>query len=406
MKRSIPQSLALLAGLAAPGFAGSVLRVEPSGANGAFTSLQAAVDAAVDGDMVLIETGTYAGGLAIVGKSLVVTADSGAAVSIIPPVAIANVGAAQSVTLCGITIEVNPFTEAQGLAISDCAGPVWIQDCTVPTSGSLFAPKDAVTIANSSAVVVQGASIQGQFAAGGLGRGIFASGSGLHVYASTVQGGPGNTAFGAPPNDGATAVHVSGGSAWIDASALLGGAGGFPDPFSPCQPAGNGGAALVLDGANPLVTLRASTLSGGPAGDGGGCPDGNPGVPSVVLAGTLATSPGAAHGMSVAQPIREGQLVDVVFSGLPGELVFLLFNAYPGPHVFPGIPGAIQPGFPAFLVNLGLTDGAGQKHLTLTLGDIGNGGVPLWEQALFFGLAEGFALSNPRAVLHLDAAIP
>ena len=72
--------LAALALLALPVRAG-ILVVDASG-GGDFLDLQAAVDASVEGDTILVRAGTYAGFVAT-GKGLLVAAERGASVQVL-----------------------------------------------------------------------------------------------------------------------------------------------------------------------------------------------------------------------------------------------------------------------------------------------------------------------------------
>src|SRR4029079_10896693 len=95
---------ALLAALQAPagrhsgGFPGHVLVV---GSGGTFADIQPAVDAARDGDAVLVRTGSYSG-FTIPDKSLVVAADAGATVDVQGSVRVDGLAAGRSVLVAGI----------------------------------------------------------------------------------------------------------------------------------------------------------------------------------------------------------------------------------------------------------------------------------------------------------------
>src|SRR5262245_36286230 len=79
----------------------NVLIVDANGAPGTFTTLQAACDAAAEGDTVLIKSGTYAG-FAVADKALTVATDSNAYVQIYGAVRVRNLAAGKTAVLIGL----------------------------------------------------------------------------------------------------------------------------------------------------------------------------------------------------------------------------------------------------------------------------------------------------------------
>ena len=101
MKTSLPL-FALL--LAAPAAAQQVLVVDSTGAGGAFLEVQDAIDAALDGDLVLVKDGNYAT-FTINAKTLRVLADSGEQPVIQGPIFVEDLAPNQSVELHGLTVD-------------------------------------------------------------------------------------------------------------------------------------------------------------------------------------------------------------------------------------------------------------------------------------------------------------
>ena len=139
--------------LAAPVFAQDVWVVDDVAGPGVdFTEIQAAVLAAGDGDVIVVGGGTY-GSFAIEGKSLVVTADLGAAVVIrevvpfgsTPPatqVRVFNLDPDDDVVLRGLIISPDPNVGSflGSLSLEDNSGDVLIEDCQVTGNSLLFGP--------------------------------------------------------------------------------------------------------------------------------------------------------------------------------------------------------------------------------------------------------------------------
>ena len=107
-------ALALLASLAGPARAG-VLVVAPTGA---YTTIQAAVDAAVDDDVILVKSGTYPS-FVVRGKSLVIAEDAGHTVLVDGAIRIGNINGTRSsdstVTTDGRSFGIRPRTSSASL---------------------------------------------------------------------------------------------------------------------------------------------------------------------------------------------------------------------------------------------------------------------------------------------------
>jgi hypothetical protein len=89
--------------LLAPPARADVLVVDASG-GGDFSSLQAAIDAALDGDVLLVRSGAY-GALTVDGKALDVFADSGALVRVSGSSTLRNLPAGGALVLSGIEFD-------------------------------------------------------------------------------------------------------------------------------------------------------------------------------------------------------------------------------------------------------------------------------------------------------------
>lgn len=113
-----------------------------------FTDLPAAVAAAADGDLILVEDGVYSP-FTVAGKALAIVGEAGASARVAGPVVgaplavVRDLGPAQSVLLQGLELDNNapvvPF-EAEfpgaALEVRDCAGPVWVEGCRIEKTGA------------------------------------------------------------------------------------------------------------------------------------------------------------------------------------------------------------------------------------------------------------------------------
>ncbi|HZL98930.1 MAG TPA: hypothetical protein VFD43_01645 [Planctomycetota bacterium] len=239
--------LTALAALAAPAAAG-VWTVGPSGAD--FTQIGAAVAAARDGDLILVEPsgGAPYAAFTIDGKSLAISIAHAGDVVEVRGVVVKNLAAGQSVTVRGFLMPVEDvFSLSSGAQVLQCAGAVRLEDCTISgsSSGQLgVGGMPAVDVSQSADVGLTHCTLQAGYGASSATNDWDAS-----------SGGPG--------------LRLSAATAWVHESELRGGNGGNHDDPDP-QPGGNsqcghgGPGALLLGGST--LTLAGSTLVGGEGG--------------------------------------------------------------------------------------------------------------------------------------------
>ena len=205
-------------GLASP-VSGGVL---PVGSPGGFPTIQSAVDAASDGDIVLIASGSY-DGFVVDGVGITVVADVGALVEIDDPVRVRNLSAGQQAALRGLTIGGFSFAEPETVAlrVSNCLGSVRVIDCDVdgknglPLVGCSAPPEPdawpAVRVKGCVDVAFVRVSLVGgggadlfdfencdgkPYVAGDAGDGIEVIDARVAIHDSTVRGGRGGHAWG------------------------------------------------------------------------------------------------------------------------------------------------------------------------------------------------------------------
>src|SRR5688572_11647178 len=192
---------------------GGVIQVGPQ--SGGYGEIQAAVDAAQPGDLILVRTGTYAG-FVVDGKGLSIVADAGALVQVAGAVVIQNLPASGFVLLSGLKVAV-PGSAAfspPGLELLDDAGFARLSDCEFRgaqgasnasnfSNCSLVGPgSNGVEIAGSARVLFQDCALIGgtggtafkKCKGGTGGDGLFTQTSAVALYDCTIRGGTGGRA--------------------------------------------------------------------------------------------------------------------------------------------------------------------------------------------------------------------
>ncbi len=278
---------------------GQVHVVDRAGGAGAdFTTIAAAVEAAAEGDIVLVRSGNYGfDEISISAKSLAVVAEGGAEVRT-SSLTLSGLARDQWSLVQGIRIE------SQGITgfLRDNQGPVWLERC-IFRSLLFVNDHEALRVWDCASTLLIGCDIEAPETEPGLD----AMGSRIGLFESMVRGGPaallrntrlslegsqvhgidGRDGFVFLPNggDGSDGLVLENGSeAWIQDSILLGGAGGMPY--------GSG-----LPGAD--------------------------GEALVVTSGALHSRAGPSKTLEVPSPVRAGDLITFTVRGEPGDLVWL-----------------------------------------------------------------------------------
>jgi hypothetical protein len=327
--------------LASVGFAG-VLRVAPAGAP--YTTPQAAIDAAVDGDTILIAPGVYPG-FTITDEALSIAVDPPGTVHC-GAVLVENVSAARNVLIDSLRI-----TAANGIALKvrACAGSVRIQGCNVQGVDGVYNTTIPATtgayVTGSTDVVLRTCDVRGGNGGAIYSQGyngadaLFARGSRVALYGCTLQGGYGGSA---DPDGSGDGGHGGDGLETPDSFVLAqqtsfrgggGGDAGDGDFLTRGGDGGDGGHGVRLradaPGTTPEVVTRTCTLAGGSGGIGGfwGGAFGTAGSPSSASVGTVRPAVQSTN-LNVDTPSgwRVGNLVPVTVVAPPGSSVALLLG--------------------------------------------------------------------------------
>lgn len=389
-----------------------------------FTAIQPAVDAALDGDLILVRGGSYTG-FQIDGKSLIVAADAGASVTVTVHTSgqrlrVANLSGAQSVSLLGLDVRTGPLAPIGPyiVAVEDCAGPVLLEDCTIatpPPVGGTLSFGDGLRIDDSAAVTLVRSTIDVSTGSGlgGVGAAIRTTDSQVFVHDCELfgmRGTEGESTFETPGGIGAAGVDQVGGRVVLVSSTVTGGEGGPgvpPGGFGCCcTDAGPGGPGvrLVAGAVAPELVLVDTQFVGGVGGTAPSpCVDGSDGPQTDVLAGGT-TSPAVAPRLLDAQAVvGDGETLTATFRGEPLDFLLVAYGFAPNLPVWvPDVTGALYPAFPPFTLGGGQLDAAGETVLTFHNQDTGFRWLPLWVQGFHFGVELVAVAGCPRLVVLLD----
>ena len=428
--------LAWLLLTAVPAFA-DVLIVDATG-SGDFTDLQPAVDAAADGDTILVRTGTYLG-FAVSQKSLTVVAEPGAAVDVARSVRVRKLTAGQTVVVIGLRVrgKAQGPNIRPGAVLLDDQGAVRFEECVLigVDKGPFFASNPAGVGAHLEAaqdVVFSNCTIRGGQLIGCCapsfcscltcgydqfmgpnprGGGILATTSRLAVFDTLSFGGHGEHDVALDASSGGDAATLIDSELFVQGSLLAGGDGGDSAGISTAT-GGNGGAGLALSGPlGSTATLVEVTLTGGTAGEGSPglvqCVHGCSGADLVIQAGSQSLAlPGLARSLDLTATATEGTAHPLTFEGEPGDEVFLFISPtakLEAPH--PLFVGQLALGLPLLRrLKMGTIDASGQLVASVPVPAVPDGEAQnLYVQPLFVDLLGTAVLGTPRTLVVLDS---
>jgi hypothetical protein len=333
-----------------------------SGGGADFTTIQAAVDAASDGDTIVVANGSYPAGFLVDAKSLTITAAAGVAVQS-GGITVRNLGPTQSVAIRRIGS--TGVSSTSGAVLLNNQGPVWLEDLALGFSFPLpfFPPVVGLDVSGCADVVLARCTVSstGPFSFGADGNpGLRASASGIHLFECTVQGaslGQGAYWDGVLP-DGATR---GGPGAELSDSFLVASGSTFRGGIGPdgglCSAGGPGGYGLI-SGVGSEAWLLDTLLVGGEGGCGLDifCPCAPSGAPSLLTGGSISLLSGHGRDYTLSSPVAGGGTFELDFSGVPGDLVFSLVSLGQAPSFQPALGGTLVLPVPPILVAHGRVD--------------------------------------------------
>jgi hypothetical protein len=335
--------------LPVPALAG--VHIVDSTGRGDQLTIAAAVAAASDGDLVLVRSGTYAG-FVVDDKSLAITIDVGALVTIEGTIEIDNLAANKTLVLAELDVHgpVNASGSGPALTLSNDAGRVRIERCELDggrglggsgnpwNPGAVGVELQGCSDATFVQCTIRGGDGEGTapgmgfFDFGGAGGdGVHASSSNAAVYDCLLQGGAGGGGEGQGGDGGRGYDHDQGpGGGSFRRCTLEGGDGGYAHGFGI---GGYGGDALFASHGATHSLLDWATFPGDPgASTGFAYP---PGGQDLAGPGTYQLLPGRARTFSADFLGASGGQVTVEVHGLQGDRVYVL----PGDPGWLSIPG-------------------------------------------------------------------
>jgi hypothetical protein len=424
--RAASPAVAMIGLLAATSSA-NVLVVDAFG-GGNYTQIQAAVDAAVDGDTILVKSGAY-NSFGVIDKELAIVGDAGSYVHILGVIRARNLEAGKTLLLENLNARgvFGYGDSAYGLFLSNIQGCVRVENCTfigdeTPNFGS-YVGADGIRIEACNDVVLTRTS--GVGGSGGLTQepGELPSGAGMHaqsstfaIYDSTLEGGTGSSADpsanlvdGGEGGDGCLASTdswcFSSGSSMMAGNGGGGGYGAFA--FNPTW-GGDGGNGLHLEYFSSGVLLDDLLVrgAGGPPGSGPESFDGAPGYARLAQLGEnkFTDLPGASRHFISPTPVRENTSAVLTFTGVPGEQVELLISRSAGLRADRNENGVLLLGGPMRIASMGVVPASGTLLVQFPVFalDPGVESTVLYMQARFTDQQGNTVLSGPSSMVILS----
>ena len=410
---SVIPSAAMLAVLGVPVLAGNVLVVDASG-GGDHTSIQVAIDVAVDGDTILVKSGTYEN-FRIDDKTVAVVADTGAHVNVTNTVRIENLAIHRDALLVGLRVVDYPGGGMDaGLRARINHGSVRVDGCRLTSLGYLG---NGARVEGSRDVVIAGSELRSgtQVYPGDALRLTVFGESRAAVYDSWLRGGDSTGATDeqscARPDGGDGADVRSPTFLFAAGSALFGGDGGESSAGGKlgCACGGDGGrggnGVNAFGGSVALLDNRYHGGAGGPCRP-GSCPRCQDGWPGQDVVGNATFFEGRARQLVVGNPQREGSTILVEARGLPGDQVYLFLSQETGYRYLPGLRGVQVTGRSGPSTFLGRIPRSGILVKPFPIPDLGPGveSTTIHLQAVHRAISGAWTLGSPVSLVVLDRA--
>ena len=400
--------------------AANVLVVAPTG--GDYSQIRAAVDAASDGDTILVKSGSYAA-FVVADKALSIVADAGNSVQVNGGISVQSLSAGKTLGLESLNASGWPSSGTpQGILLSNSHGHVRVEGCSFVGSAAANGNSngfdaihveacDDVSLAHTSSIGGSGSSSP-NCCWNVSGTGLYANNSSIAIYDCDFHGGNGtsagqghNGAYGGAGCRTLTSACFASGSSFVGGD---GGNAGFGIPFADTY-GGNGGNGIEAFTASTVQLLDDFTQAGpaGQAGGGGSSYPGSPGHDRVVSGGgTIVDFAGTAKHFISPTPVRENTIATLTFRGVPGETVRLLIARTPG-FAFDALEsGVLLLGDPIRTVHVGMIPPSGALNVHFPIPSIGPAleSSLLQLQARFTDPQGNAVLSGPSTMVILNQA--
>lgn len=380
-----------------------------------FNDLQAAIDAAVSGDLILVADGNYSA-FTIDGKTLAVVAEGPAEPLIVPNAgqydcSLRNLPVGGQITLRGLTLDRPQTMNGPSLLVENCDGVVWVEDFEIvpfiPASpfGAPTTQARTVEVRASQRVVMSRMVIDGM-PGSPPGSGGFEFGSTpldiedstVHLYDSTVRA-LGTLVEG---SFGPIGVDVSNSLLVMRGASVVGGAGGIAGIFG-SPGAGTGGPGVQASGGATVYSIG-SVVLGGPGGS-GSFGDPSAGTDGPPFAGETIVEHAASNiGLTSSPTSPAGAVTNLTITAEPGSIAVLAAAVFANPVFLDIFPDTSVVGLTPIYFPLGAVDATGILSLDLPTPPIpsiwGHFGYPL--QAFAVTPSTDLEFSNPTFVSTLN----
>lgn len=250
----------LTACLAAPALAQTTLHVDDNGSlPGQFSTIGAALAVAGPGDRIVVQDGTYPGFTLSRGVTILAQGQP----RIVGTVAINAVPSGELAVLSGFALEFS----GQQLALTNCSGTVWIDDCDVTGSPPFGAGSRLFDVSNSSDVRLQRCVVRPFTSSLTAHVGLQITNSRVELSDCDIKGGNGANS-GVSPRRGAIGISCSQQSrVHLARTTVEGGKGGNGSHIMTVNGASGGDALVALSGSSLIVAGDDTDLiRGGSAG--------------------------------------------------------------------------------------------------------------------------------------------
>ncbi len=323
--------------------AADVVVVDPQGGDGVLL-LQAALDAASDGDIILLRAGDYLSSdpvsYTLSGKGVVLLPDAGTGPVTVRGFALSDTSAGSLVLLRGFTSP-TPAVFAtpgpSGVFAQDLAGALWVEDCTFhgedgssdPVLGLVSGAGPAARLLQCADVALERCTLLGGRGADAAGTapatpgadGLTATNvSRVAVHDGILSGGDGGLGptFFASGGNGAS---IHGSTASVAGSRATGGHAGETGSLTLSE----GGDGILVGPITSTLWMRGNTLAGGL-----GPTPGSDGQPLDASPSTVTTFVEPNRHVVLDAVVREGKSATLALNGLRGDTVFALLSPVTG----------------------------------------------------------------------------
>jgi hypothetical protein len=368
--------------------------------SGSEDALSNAVNAAVDGDTLIVMAGSY-DGFRLEGKGLSIVAASAGTVTVGPAI-VRNVPAGHDTVISGLSFP-------DGLQILSCTCAVRLQSVVTGPGPAAPVALPGLDLSLDSDVALIRCTLQGKYGVYGHATatsGVDASSSNVALYDCLVQGGAGLGSF-LPYSAGAGGNGLSAidSTVMTSNSQFIGGQGGNGGYYA-CN-GESGGDGIRFHGSTTAPAICYLRDCGERAGVGGSlfpngnCHDGENGLPlDFTGAAVFAQFPAVYRALQGPGVVHENTEIPLVFSGVPGDRVSVYYSNATQFELSVPFQGVFLFGTPARSARMGTIPATGTLNTTLHVDALGPGveACTRYVQAIFVDRTDVATLGSPAII--------